>query len=120
MKILKSMGLLLGASVLTIAGGFYSVCLAEKALDANNGKDTYVHPSADQNNSNHLWQIKQITADTFMIISQRNGGALDANNGTGNLYTHPNPDPQNNNQRWRLQKVGDYRLIIPAVGDNLK
>lgn len=112
MKILKSMGLLLGASVLTIAGGFYRVCLAEKALDANNGKNTYVHPSADQNNSNHLWQIKQIAADTFMIISQRNGGALDANNGTGNLYTHPNPDRKNSNHLWKFKKAGIYYIII--------
>jgi hypothetical protein len=46
--------------------------------------------------------------------------ALDANNGIENLYLPPNPDAQNDNQRWRLQKVGDFRLIIPAVGDNLR
>jgi hypothetical protein len=55
-----------------------------------------------------------------MIVSSLCRKSLDANNGTGNLYLHPNPDPQNDNQRWRLQKVGDFRLLIPAVGDNLR
>lgn len=108
-------GSLISTITLFLVGGFYNVCLAEKALDANNGKNTYVHPQADQSNNNHLWTIKQIDADNFLILSKRTGGALDANGCTGEIYTHPNPNPNNNNHLWRFEKAGIYYMIVSAL-----
>ena len=106
----KLIGSLISASILVLWG---SACLAEKALDANNGKNTYVHPQADPSNNNQLWTIKQIDADNFLILSKQTGGALDANGCTGEIYVHPNPNPNNNNQLWRFEKAGIYLMLIP-------
>ncbi len=79
------------------------------------GGNLYLHPNSDNENNNHLWTITPLSDGYFMIISKRNGSALDANGGTGNLYLHPNPDKRNPNHYWRLVQVGGYYMITSRV-----
>jgi hypothetical protein len=110
LNLIGFIGSLASVSAVVLYG---SVCLAEKALDANNGKNTYVHPQADPSNNNQLWKIKQIDADYFLILSKQTGGALDANGCTGEIYTHPSPNSRNNNHLWRFEKAGIYYMLVP-------
>jgi len=89
------------------------------ALDANVGKEVYLHPQPDSNNLNHLWKLKDSGNNEVMILNDVTGvtAALDANHRgqqqMGGLYMNPTVDPENPNQRWEVRQIdGDYYLII--------